>query len=58
LLVPKERRKGFISLMVLVAWWLWKHQNNCVFDGSDLSTSNIIQDIIEYWRVESLNCIV
>jgi len=32
--VPKEMHKGHNSLIILVAWELWKHMNTCVFDGS------------------------
>lgn len=30
--VPRERRKGFNILVILVAWELWKMRNRCVFD--------------------------
>jgi hypothetical protein len=26
-------RRGFISLVILGAWILWKHRNRCVFYG-------------------------
>ncbi|WVZ79973.1 hypothetical protein U9M48_027494 [Paspalum notatum var. saurae] len=29
--LPKEGRKGFNSLVILVSWELWKHRNACVF---------------------------
>jgi hypothetical protein len=29
---PKQKRGGFNSMVALVAWWLWKHRNACVFD--------------------------
>lgn len=32
--IPQELRKGFSSLVILVAWWVWKHRNACVFDGA------------------------
>jgi len=28
--VPKDARKGLNSLIILVAWEIWKHQNTCV----------------------------
>jgi hypothetical protein len=31
--VPKEARKGLNSLIILVAWEIWKHRNSCVFDN-------------------------
>ena len=43
--VPKERRGGFNSLVALVAWWLWKHRNACVFDNVPPSVTKIIEDI-------------
>ncbi|CAN6231704.1 unnamed protein product [Urochloa humidicola] len=33
-MVPKEVRKGLNSLIILVAWEVWKHRNSCVFDGA------------------------
>jgi len=32
-MVPNLPRKGFNSLVVLVAWWIWKHMNGCIFEG-------------------------
>jgi hypothetical protein len=31
--IPKDFKKGFNSLAILVIWELWKHRNACVFDG-------------------------
>ena len=31
--VPKEKKKGFNTLVILGAWLLWKHRNACVFEG-------------------------
>jgi hypothetical protein len=31
--VPHVLRKGVNSLVMLVAWWLWKQRNKCVFEG-------------------------
>jgi hypothetical protein len=30
-LVPVLHRNGFNTLVILVAWWIWKHRNACVF---------------------------
>ena len=30
--VSEQQQKGFNSSVILVAWWLWKHHNACVFD--------------------------
>jgi hypothetical protein len=38
-------KKGFNTLVILVAWWIWKHRNSCVFDGASPSVARIIQDI-------------
>lgn len=43
--VPKEKRKGLNSLIILVVWSLWKHRNACVFDGRDPSVSVICQEV-------------
>jgi hypothetical protein len=37
--------KGLNSTVVLVAWWLWKHGNWCVFDGATPNINKIIQNI-------------
>jgi hypothetical protein len=29
--VPKQKRGGFHSVVALMAWWLWKRRNSCVF---------------------------
>ena len=29
--MPKENRKGFDSLIMIVCWHLWKHRNGMVF---------------------------
>ena len=31
--IPKEARKGLNSLIILVAWEIWKHRNTYVFDN-------------------------
>lgn len=28
---PKEKRKGLNSIIIIVAWEVWKHKNSCVF---------------------------
>jgi hypothetical protein len=32
--IPKGKRKGFNSVVILGAWSLWNHRNRCVFDGA------------------------
>ena len=31
---PKDKRKGFNSLVVMCTWLIWKHRNACVFEGA------------------------
>jgi hypothetical protein len=45
--MPNCKKKGFNSLVMLVAWWLWKHRNACVFDKASPDISRIIQHIQE-----------
>jgi len=45
--VPSMHKKGFNSLVILVAWWIWKHRNACVFDGLSPNTSTLLQHIQE-----------
>jgi hypothetical protein len=43
-------------MVILVAWWLWKHRNACVFDGVAPSTGTILQHIHEdatLWGLEA-----
>lgn len=47
MLVPKQQRAGFNLLVILVAWWLWKHRNDCVFESSSPSVQRIIQDMTD-----------
>lgn len=43
--VPPIQRKGFNTLVSLVAWMLWKHRNTCVFDKAPPSIARIIQEV-------------
>jgi hypothetical protein len=43
----KQKRGGFNSMVALVAWWLWKHRNACVFDKVSPSVVMIVKDIEE-----------
>lgn len=45
--VPKVQKKGFNSLVILVAWYLWKHRNSCIFYGASPNCSIIQQNIRE-----------
>ena len=43
--VPKEKKKGFNTLVILGAWLLWKHRNSCVFEGTLPSIHALLQTI-------------
>jgi hypothetical protein len=43
--VPKEARKGLNTLIILVAWEIWKHRNTCVFDNKRPSVQEVITAI-------------
>ena len=43
--IEKQHRKGFNSLVVLVAWWIWKHRNACVFEGASPNVNALVQEI-------------
>ncbi|WVZ97154.1 hypothetical protein U9M48_042709 [Paspalum notatum var. saurae] len=49
--VPRHSRKGFNSLVVLVAWWIWKHKNMCVFKGASPSLDNILSNVKDEARL-------
>jgi hypothetical protein len=46
-LVPVLHREGFNTLVILVAWWIWKHRNACVFYDVSLNTNTVLQQIHE-----------
>lgn len=50
-LVPKERRQGLNSLIILTAWKIWKHRNSCVFENSEPNTLTLITRIVEECRL-------
>ncbi|GJN12220.1 hypothetical protein PR202_ga30478 [Eleusine coracana subsp. coracana] len=31
--VPGDTRKGLNSIIILGAWTIWRHRNDCVFNG-------------------------
>jgi hypothetical protein len=48
----KEWKKAANSLIILIAWVIWKHRNACVFDGSSPSISddlNQFRDEFQLW---------
>jgi hypothetical protein len=42
---PKELRKGFNSVVVLVSWELWKHRNACFFDRVRPDAHVVVQSV-------------
>ena len=51
-LAPTSMRKGLASLIILLAWWIWKQRNACIFDGATPSitfTSDTIKDEARLW---------
>jgi hypothetical protein len=44
-LVDKSPHKAFNSAIILVVWWLWKHQNVCVFEGQSSCAQQLLQSI-------------
>jgi len=51
--VAKEKRKGFHSLVILVAWSIWKHRNRCVFEGHRPSVPLVVQEVASLARLWS-----
>ena len=53
---PKLRKETLI-VIALVAWMLWKHRNEVMFDGATPSTSELLRKIElegQDWRAASL----
>ncbi|WVZ75617.1 hypothetical protein U9M48_023654 [Paspalum notatum var. saurae] len=46
-LVPKEARKGLNTLIILVAWEIWKFRNSYIFEGCQLRVERVLQLIEE-----------
>jgi hypothetical protein len=44
-------RKGFNTLVILVAWCIWKHRNACVFYGVSPNSNAVLQQIQEDARL-------
>jgi hypothetical protein len=47
LLLPSIQRRGFHSLVILVAWCIWKERNNIVFQGRSRAAAVLVVDIGE-----------
>lgn len=48
---PAPARKGLASIIILTAWWIWKHRNGCTFDHDRPSVSHLITNIKEEARL-------
>ncbi|GJN34915.1 hypothetical protein PR202_gb23624 [Eleusine coracana subsp. coracana] len=42
--VPKNKRKGANTLIILAAWYLWKHRNACVFEGARSNINVLLRE--------------
>jgi hypothetical protein len=42
---PRQLRKGISSIIMLTAWWIWKHRNAAVFDNAQPSVTSLFGDI-------------
>jgi hypothetical protein len=45
--IEKSSRKGFNSLIILVAWGIWKHRNLCVFEGVRPCVQSVVVAVFE-----------
>ncbi|KQJ84655.1 hypothetical protein BRADI_5g22083v3, partial [Brachypodium distachyon] len=42
---PSSARKGTTSLVMLIAWSIWKHRNTAVFDNSPPSIASLLDAV-------------
>jgi hypothetical protein len=52
--VAGELRKGLNSLIILGAWSIWRHRNDCVFNGTvpNMATAVILaMDEVQLWSL-------
>jgi hypothetical protein len=42
---PRQLRKGTSSVIMLTAWWIWKHRNAVVFDNVRPSVTSLFNDL-------------
>lgn len=45
--VPGSMKRGLNSLVILGAWMLWKHRNDCVFNGASPSVQQALRQIAD-----------
>jgi hypothetical protein len=48
---PRQLRKGTSSVIMLTAWWIWKHRNAVVFDNVRPSVTTLFNDIVAEARL-------
>jgi hypothetical protein len=48
---PKPMRKGLASAALLIPWMIWKHRNDCIFDGVCPSAQILIARIKDEARL-------
>jgi hypothetical protein len=48
---PKLMRKGLRSITLMIPWMIWKHHNDCVFQGTQPSLSLLISHIKEEAKI-------
>jgi hypothetical protein len=41
----KQKKKGFNSIVSLVAWQIWRHSNACVFDNASPNIHAILLSV-------------
>ena len=52
--LPKEMRKGLNSLIILVAWEVWKFRSACAFEGLSPNIQSLLQKVdneCSSWRM-------
>jgi hypothetical protein len=49
---PHQLRKDTSSIIMLMAWWIWKHRNAAVFDNTQPSVPSLFNDI----KAEARQC--
>ena len=45
--MPPIQRKGFNTLVSLVAWMIWKHRNRVVLDGISPNLTLLLELVVE-----------
>ena len=45
--IPRDTRKGFDSLVVLVSWLLWKERNNRTFDRRARTAQEMQAEVVD-----------